>query len=137
MTFSIFGTLAVLIGGVVFFFYMALGIKDSGSPRLAKEWKSKLEEFTSLEEAKQKDPEIQGQLFRNGEWVFGYARDSHNRWHRGGGTLVLKDSRGNVRVYFGHVCGPHPYVLNNPYVNSLDAFYKDLPQWEFKEQDIQ
>jgi hypothetical protein len=131
-----FGTVGLAVGGFVLFMAVALDINDSGSPRLAKEWKSKLEEFTSLDEAKQKDPEIQGQVFRIGEWVFGYARDSHNRWHSGGGTLVVKDSHGNVRVFFGHVCGSRPHILNNPNIRDLNAFYQDLPNWEFKEQDI-
>lgn len=42
--------------------------------------------------------------FPNGEWVFGYGVDSHG-FELGRGTTVIKDSKGRVRVYFGHVCG--------------------------------
>ena len=45
--------------------------------------------------------------FPNGEWVAGVAKDSHALYAQwtGGGTVVLKDSRGRVRCFFGHVCG--------------------------------
>jgi len=133
----VFASFGLAIGGLVFFFYMVLGIDDSGSPRLAREWKSKLEAFPSYDEAKRQDPEIEGRQFRNGEWVCGFACNSHNRWHRGGGTLVVKDSRGDVRVFFGHVCGPDPYPFVNPETHNLDGFYNDLREhWEFIEQTI-
>jgi hypothetical protein len=133
-----FGMLGLAIGGFVLYMAVAADINDSGSPRLAKEWKSKLEGINSLDEAKQQDPEILGQAFRNGDWVFGYARDSHNCWHRGGGTLVVKDCRGDVHVFFGHVCGPHcGCEFENPAIHNLDEFYKDLrDHWGFVEQKI-
>lgn len=43
----------------------------------------------------------------NGEWVFGVCTSSHDMYAQwfGGGTVVLKDSRGRVRCFLGHVCG--------------------------------
>ncbi|HEV3146755.1 MAG TPA: hypothetical protein VGZ47_22910 [Gemmataceae bacterium] len=134
---AVFGTLGIAIGGFGFFMYVALDINDSGSPQFAREWRSKLNAWPSYAAAMTRDPEIQGRQFRNGEWVMGYARDSHNRWHRGGGTLVVKDSRGDVRIFFGHVCGSHPYFFVNPESGNLDAFYKDLREhWDLVEQEI-
>lgn len=133
---SFFGALTLAVGGFAFYMYLAMGISDRGSTRLATEWRAKLRAFPSYEQAKQHDPEIQGRQFRNGEWVFGYARDSHDLWHRGGGTLVVRDSRGNMRVFFGHVCGPEPYFFSNPQTRNLDEFYGDLRMWGFIEQQI-
>src|SRR5262249_39307224 len=78
---------------------------NRGSPELAQEWRAKLESLGGLEEAKEKDHDIQGRQFPNGEWAFGFCRDSHG-FTRGAGTLVVKDSRGATRAFFGHVCGP-------------------------------
>jgi hypothetical protein len=46
-------------------------------------------------------------VYPSGEWVVGVAKDSHGLYTRltGGGTVVLKDSRGRVRCFFGHLCG--------------------------------
>jgi len=43
----------------------------------------------------------------NGEWILGISTSSHDMYSSwfGGGTVVLKDSRGRVRCFLGHVCG--------------------------------
>ena len=43
--------------------------------------------------------------FDDGAWLFGLCQSSHGVWKRGGGTVVVKDSKGQVRAFFGHVCG--------------------------------
>jgi hypothetical protein len=64
--------------------------------------------------------------FDNGQWVFGVCRDSHSSRH--GGTVVVKDSRGDVRVFFGHVCGALQLSMpiNEEEVEDLDGFYEFL-----------
>jgi hypothetical protein len=66
---------------------------------------------------------VVGLYFPTGEWVVGVAKDSH-AWfstYTGGGTAVLKDSRGRVRCFFGHVCGDGNLALANG-AKSLDEF---------------
>jgi len=79
---------------------------NDGSPELAREWQLRLESFADLNDAQRKDANVQGKRFPNGDWIFGLCRDSHGLLHRGGGTIVVRDSRGAVRAFFGHVCGP-------------------------------
>lgn len=64
-------------------------------------------------------------VFPNGEWAAGVAKNSHGMFSRsnGGGTVVLKDSRGRVRCFFGHVCGGgnlHPPGVPSAEPQSLD-----------------
>ncbi len=84
--------------------------------------------------ARDSKTEALGIVYPNGEWVVGVAKDSHALYSRltGGGTVVLKDSRGRVRCFFGHVCGSGNigYASN---VDSLDAFDAHLAQ-QFTEQ---
>ena len=64
--------------------------------------------------------------FSNGEWIFGHGIDSHGLSMAGQGTLVIKDSRGRTRVFFGHVCGTNggfPWILR--YANTLDEMEKE------------
>lgn len=98
---------------------------DDGSPRLAAEWRAALEAAPGPDEAAAADPDVVVLRFPTGEWVFGKSQDSHGIWRRGGGTLVVRDSRGRVRAFFGHMCGPRymadAFGTANP---SLDAFYR-------------
>lgn len=79
--------------------------------------------------------ETVGIRFPNGEWVVGVAKDSHglySEWY-GGGTVVLKDSRGRVRCFFGHVCGVG-HVMFGGEPASLDEFDAALAETKFAEQ---
>lgn len=108
---------------------------DRGSPELAGEWRADLETYATPEDASQADPTIQIVKFENGDWVMGRAQNSHGFWHRGGGTMVIKDSRGKIQAFAGHVCGPN--FLSFAQKPSLDAFYKYLEDCEFVELDFQ
>jgi hypothetical protein len=97
---------------------------SNGSPELAAEWRAALLAAPGPDEAAAADPDVVVLRFPNGEWAFGKSQDSHGTWRRGGGTLVVRDSRSRVRAFFGHVCGPHymqwGFGRDHP---SLDAFY--------------
>jgi hypothetical protein len=108
-------------------------ITDSGSPELAEEWRAELAPLSSPEEAVQKNPRIQVRHFDDGSWVFGLCQDSHRGNQRGAGTLVVKDSRGEVRAFFGHVCGWLYLELGAPKAPDLDEFYRRLPMHRFVE----
>jgi hypothetical protein len=134
---SLVGVSLVLLlgcGGAYLWLYFAIGINDTRSPLLAEEWKGVLEPLENVEDAMQKEPGVQGKRFVDGDWVFGLCRDSHGRFKQGGGTLVVKDSRGKVRAFFGHVCGwlNLETILRDQ--KSLDEFYDSLIRdWRFQE----
>lgn len=92
-----------------------------GSPTYAKEWKERFEDLPDPEVAKARYPDVETKKYTNGEWIFGVCRDSHGPPPRD--TIVVKDSRGPVRAFFGHVCGAEllKYQLENS--TSLDDFY--------------
>jgi hypothetical protein len=79
------------------------GRKSEGDPEFARKWRQVFENVPDPDAAIQGVPEVVLKRYANGEWIFGVNQDSH-QWG-GGGTLVLKDNTGRVRVYFGHVCG--------------------------------
>ncbi|WP_171473212.1 hypothetical protein [Frigoriglobus tundricola] len=94
-----------------------------GVPSIARQLIAEMEPVQDPETAVRLHPDWAGVRFKNGEWIFGRGFDSH--WISAGrGTLVLKDSRGRVRVFFGHVCGDNAglnwYTPNTH--RSLDAF---------------
>src|SRR5690349_12928592 len=97
--------LLVCLGGFFGFFWAAAAGSDSGSPELAEEWRATLSSVRDPSEAAARIPDTQIVRFPDGEWVIGLSANSHGVWVRGGGTVVVKDSRGQVRAFFGHVCG--------------------------------
>jgi hypothetical protein len=74
-----------------------------GSVRHATEWRERFRTLSKPEAAKRAYPEIVEKRFDNGEWIFGICEDSHTSPE--GGTIVVKDSNGRIRAFFGHVCG--------------------------------
>ena len=108
-----------------------------GDEHYARIWKHRIESLPDPETAKAHFSEIQARSFPNGEWVFGVSSDSHGSYW--GGTIVIKDSNGKVRVFFGHVCGPHRLEWGfGRKSGSLDEFYgnEDWSQFDFKEQSL-
>jgi len=87
------------------FWWAASAGSSNGSPKLAAEWKAELSQYRTPEEAQSRNKNIIVLRFENGEWLFGRCQSSHGVWRRGGGTVVVKDSTGRVRAFFGHVCG--------------------------------
>ncbi len=117
-----------------FGFWMAAEAgSDSGSPNLAEEWRDEFAPFDDPSEAVAHDPGIILMRFRNGEWVFGRSQNSHGIWLRGGGTVVVKDSKGQTRAFFGHVCGGGHLGIGHPDLPNLEAFYKQLRESGFQE----
>lgn len=115
----------LLVSALVAFVW--LGRANSGGMGSMKEALRLRSMVESMPEPKEsfwdRNKEAVGLCFPNGEWVMGVAKDSHT-WYSdwfGGGTVVLKDSRGRVRCFFGHVCGSCNLTFaNDP--KSLDEF---------------
>jgi len=98
-----------------------------GSPDFAEKWRARLQPLADPDAARALYPEVEVLRFAGGEWVIGVSDDSHaSAW---GGTVVVKDSTGRVRVFFGHVCGPR-FLERVSGATSLAAFYGH-EEWRF------
>jgi hypothetical protein len=75
-----------------------------GSPEHAAKWKAIFEDLSDPELVKTRYPFAATKQYAEGIWIFGVSEDSHAG--RDGGTIIVKDSSGQVRAFFGHVCGP-------------------------------
>lgn len=129
----ILGSLSLSVLMAVAFLALSLTyISDEGSPVLASEWRKELDAFATPDDAVKADPTIQVVKFKNGEWLFGRCQNSHGiSWRGGGGTMVMKDSRGEIRALKGHVCGPRFLSGGWSEVADLNTFYSRLKESEF------
>jgi hypothetical protein len=100
-----------------------------------RETSSTLQAVTTPEEAEGAINRCGTVHFPNGEWVTGVGIDSHS-WRRAKDTLAVRDSRGQVKVFVGHVCGPtwmpNYFPKDHPDFTTLEAFYAFLTEWGFK-----
>ncbi len=67
--------------------------------------------------------------FPDGRWIACVHADSHGAW--GGGTIVTRDSSGEIHVFFCHVCG-HVYAKGE----TLEEFYTSLRNYEFRPKEV-
>jgi hypothetical protein len=102
-----------------------------GVPSVARRLKAEMEPISDPETAVREHPDWFALRFPNGEWVFGRGINSHDVFRHGRGTLVVKDSRGQIRIFFGHVCGNKTGMdwCRTDVCRSLDNFYKDYLLW--------
>ena len=115
-----------------------------GLPSDARKWRAVIEAIPDPDTAERDhlnfahDRDYFSLRFPNGEWVFGIAVQSH-KFVTKGGTVVLKDSRGQVSIYYGHVCS-HGGDYMYPYgerTQNLDEFYSRMREWKnFTEQAL-
>ncbi len=140
--------LLTMVGGVVGLL-VALGVVGSGgmgegSYKYARQWRDQLLACQSLDEVKDRfncnmieetpdrgvhsvgefkwvagRPSALLKSFPDGRWIACAHADSHSQ--PGGGTIVSRDSAGEVHIFFGHVCGTI-LVLGD----TLEEFYKHL-----------
>jgi hypothetical protein len=100
---------------------------EEGLPSAGRRLKAEMESIPDPDMAQRFHTDWAVRKFSNGEWVFGYGINSHGSrpWR---GTLVVKDSRGQVRIFFGHVCGTNGVapLMSQGRVQSLDDFYREL-----------
>jgi hypothetical protein len=119
-----------LIAVALVLFLMVAAVHDEGSEDLAREWRTAFLQYPDPAAAVAADAMIVVLKFENGEWAIGKSQDSHGGWRYGGGTLVIRDSHGRTRAFFGHVCGPRFLYMHrdNP---SLDRLYEELAEEGF------
>jgi hypothetical protein len=100
--------------------------ENGGVPSIARRLRAEMEPIPDPDTALQLHADWGAKRFKNGEWVFGRGINSHGIGV-GRGTLVLKDSRGRIRIFFGHVCGSNPGLgpYDSQYIATLDDFYKE------------
>lgn len=132
-------SLFVLIAIAVAFLVLSLTyVSDEGSPGLASECRKELDAFATPDDAVKTDPTIEVVKFKNGEWLIGRCQDSHGISRRGGGgTMVMKDSRGETRALKGHVCGSRFLSGGSSETADLDTFYSNLKEWGFVDLNFQ
>jgi hypothetical protein len=118
-------TLGAVAGGLL----LMLGVSmfmGTGSTWLANRWVNRFQNLTTVQDASAKYNVVHHE-FADGSWIFGVAVGSHgNPW---GGTVVTKDSTGQTRVFFGHVCvsgAPLVIALKSVECTSLAAAYSNL-----------
>jgi len=126
---------AVPFGFFALYFAVSAG-HDRGCPQLAALWRNTLQKYETPDDAAARVRHLATRRFENGEWMFGLAQNSHGIWLRGNGTVVLKDSRGHVRAFFGHVCGAGALAMRLRAAPDLNAFYARLKEDGFVEHDF-
>lgn len=126
---------AALVTPFIFFFALWVAASfgsDRGSPELASEWRQMLSEFDDPDAATAADGRVWAIRCENGEWMFGIAQGSHGIWRRGGGTVVTKDSNGDLRSYRGHVCWPIGSPFRGGSTESLAEVYEGIVNLGFE-----
>lgn len=116
----------------------------SGSRKYARQWRKQLLACQSLDEVKQHfncfviesgaskyvtekiagRPQALLKAFPDGRWIACAHEDSHCYRLPGSGTIVTRDSLGEVHIFFGHVCG-EAYAKGE----TLEEFYASLREY--------
>jgi hypothetical protein len=124
----------IVIPFIIFFglwFASSYG-SDRGSPELASEWRQLLSEFRDPNSAVDANERIWVIQCDNDEWMFGLAQGSHGIWKHGGGTVVTKDSNGELRSYRGHVCWPSGSPFRGCSTENLANVYEQIDDLGFE-----
>jgi hypothetical protein len=129
--------LSVLLLVVVVALVLA-GSMGTGSNWRASVWRERLASIKSVEEARQRFPELEVLQFGDGTWMVLASENSHA--NPLGGTIVARDSRGSMHAFFGHVCGEslvRSDTLGGAW-NRLQQQYASSPDaWPAKEAERQ
>ena len=131
---SVLGLIILVPAVLILLAVIFLGSKDTGSPELAAEWRARLESYESLREAKEAERLLVVVEFDDGEWAMALAQNSHGGLRNGGGTVVVRDSRGQVRAFSGHVCGHGELGPALWDAETLEEFYEALAGVDFIER---
>jgi hypothetical protein len=125
---------ALLVGFFISWWAISDG-SDEGSVSLAREWRTELQSIQTPEEAAEKRLPFFVIRLQHGDWIIGRTQPSHGIWYRGGGTVVLKDSRGRIQAFHGHVCVPWSGSVSPPDADSLtlDEYYLWLRSRRFQD----
>jgi hypothetical protein len=94
----------VLLAGVVVYpLVLELLPMGSGSVKYSRLWRGRFVDLSAVQAARSAFPQVRAREFENGEWILLVSDNSHgDPW---GGTVVTKDSKGEVKTFYGHVCG--------------------------------
>lgn len=118
-------TITLLLAfALAFALFMLNKPMGTGSTSYADDWMERLSDISSPDEAQRKYDDVAVKRFEHGEWIVGVCRDSHASMF--GGTIVTRDSRGNTRAFFGHVCGSSFLKATFTRANDIDAVYGAL-----------
>jgi len=130
---------AIVAAGIVAVVMISgpMGPRADGSVKEASKLKPIVAAIADPESGVGSHPNYGFMRFDNGEWVLGIARDSHGfmAGFDGGGTVVVKDNRGRLRCFFGHVCGPRFLWMEGSGSGSLDEFDNHMGS-NFKQVEV-
>ncbi len=131
MLISVGLTALLMLAGGILYLHWARSDKSSGpqvmgvgSVRDAHQWRRRFLTFPDPETATKAFPEVVSKRFPDESWVCGICTDSHASPE--GGTIVLKDSTGKIRVFFGHVCGSRYLECVLRTTEALDEVYQEF-----------
>jgi hypothetical protein len=125
---------AVLVTPIALFFglwFASSAGSDRGSPKLAFEWSTLLSGFDDPDTATAENSRVWVIHCDNDEWMFGLAQGSHGIWRRGGGTVVTKDSDGEIRSFRGHVCWSSGTPFRGCDTTDLATVYNEIDSLGF------
>lgn len=119
----VFGCIGVGIIGLWVYFDHSRGLpRDAEIRRLT----NALAAVPTPEDAERTFEDCVAIRFSNGEWACCVGINSHS-WKRARDTVEVRDSRGQTRVFIGHVCGPRfMSTYASPGVINLDQLYSGL-----------
>lgn len=126
----------VLLGLIILFLLLGTDLHvmvglGQGCSRHAEEWRIAFQHIPDPEAGQQAHADVTSKRFADGSWVFGICEDSHKSiW---GGTIVVKDSRGALRAFFGHVCGPRFLQELLEEAGSVEQVYEAILRKGFEE----
>ncbi|MCR9118684.1 MAG: hypothetical protein NXI22_17240 [bacterium] len=117
---------------LVVFCVIAASPYTKGSPELAARWRDEMRMWDSPDDATNESTVMLYQ-FANEDWAIVKAKNCHGGRWSGGGTVVIKDSKGRLSVLNnGHVCGDGNLLIEANHAN-LDSFYAALTEADFRE----
>jgi hypothetical protein len=105
--------ICLAIMGILLLVCSGWRIHMRGPPR-EEEAKRLRDQLTSLHDLDHLPEGVDLFRFPDDTWVMGAGIDSHSM-RQAGGTLALRDSRGKVQVFVGHVCGPGVWATKLPF----------------------
>jgi len=111
----------------------------TGSPMFAKRWAARFEKWESPQEAERRSRRVGSLSLPDGTWFYAVCDGSH--CNPNGGTVVIRDSSGAIRCFFGHVCiGDFQWLASsaacagtNELLRSLSDLYAGLAELQFAE----
>src|SRR5262245_22689688 len=110
---------AIVVGGILTFVAFVATHKSRAREDEIREWIRLLQPLDNPDLAKQQVPGLTVLRFGYDQWVMGFCRSGTQ------GAIVVKDSKGRIRVFVGKVEGAG-FLEAHAYLWYLESFYTTL-----------